>query len=221
MQEIKSYAQAKDDIKIWPALCDTPAGYFVDVGAHDGRTLSETWAYEEIGWSGVCVEPHPRYTEGLRELRTHSKVYAVCCGPQNVDAVTFSCTENGYLSTCNAGDIEHLDALYGYKKGRLEIHVPMWTLDRILHDAGAPRPIDLLSIDTEGYEIEVLKGFTLNYWKPRIMLIEGFDQAHQDAVKAWMQPTGYFYAMLTGVNLCYCRYPEDVLKVSGVVDGPK
>ena len=39
--------------------------------------------------------------------------------------------------------------------------VPVRTLDDILTEAGAHAPIDLLSIDVEGHELEVLRGFDL------------------------------------------------------------
>ena len=35
-------------------------GVFVDIGAHDGITLSNTWFFENyLGWTGYCFEPNP------------------------------------------------------------------------------------------------------------------------------------------------------------------
>lgn len=34
-------------------------GSFVDVGAYDGRTFSNTYALAQRGWGGVCIEPAP------------------------------------------------------------------------------------------------------------------------------------------------------------------
>src|SRR5207253_9282795 len=52
------------------------------------------------------------------------------------------------------------------------VMVPARILDDILQEAEAPVPIDLLSIDVEGHELEVLRGFDLHRWKPRLMMIE-------------------------------------------------
>jgi len=40
-------------------------GYFVDIGAFDGITISNTYALEKIGWKGICVEPVPEIYERL------------------------------------------------------------------------------------------------------------------------------------------------------------
>ena len=52
------------------------------------------------------------------------------------------------------------------------IEVPIRTLDDVLAEAQAPAPIDLISLDVEGHELQVLDGFTLSRWKPRLILLE-------------------------------------------------
>ena len=49
-------------------------GVFVDVGAHDGVTLSNSLFFEEKrSWSGLCVEPNPNVFQKLEQSRS-----AVC-----------------------------------------------------------------------------------------------------------------------------------------------
>jgi FkbM family methyltransferase len=45
------------------------SGNFLDIGAYDGKTFSNTLRLAELGWSGVCVEPSPSAFIGL--LKTH------------------------------------------------------------------------------------------------------------------------------------------------------
>jgi Methyltransferase FkbM domain len=52
------------------------------------------------------------------------------------------------------------------------IDVPVRTLDSILEEAGAPEKFEFLSLDVEGHEIEVLRGFDLARWRPRLILLE-------------------------------------------------
>ena len=59
--------------------------------------------------------------------------------------------------------------------------VPTRTLDSILEEAEAPAPIDLLSIDVEGHETEVLRGFDFGRWQPLLILIEDHVNRPADA----------------------------------------
>jgi FkbM family methyltransferase len=52
------------------------------------------------------------------------------------------------------------------------MNVPTRTLDSILIEAGTPSGFVFLSIDVEGHEIEVLRGFDIGRWRPRFILLE-------------------------------------------------
>jgi FkbM family methyltransferase len=48
----------------------TRNGIFVDIGAHDGVTFSNSFFFEkELDWSGVCIEPIPEVFEKLKRNR--------------------------------------------------------------------------------------------------------------------------------------------------------
>lgn len=208
---MKFHGQANQDMILWGALfSDVPHGYFVDVGAHDGVTYSNTLVFEERGWLGVCVEAHPDYITDLHKSRKFSYIIHAAAGPQNLPDVTLYGTPFGFLSTVEHSDVSMLDAIHGYDGiGRKEYHVPMRRLDDILHDVNSPVGFELLCIDTEGYEVEVLKGFTIDYWIPRVILLEGFDTKHKDAVITWMADKGYTFADTLGVDLVYCLEMAD------------
>lgn len=75
------------------------------------------------------------------------------------------------------------------------------TLDGVLQDAGASAPIDFLSIDTEGHEIEVLSGFDLARWRPRLILIE--DLVLDRDLHRLLTGRGYKWVRRTGLNSWY------------------
>lgn len=52
---------------------DIPSGYFLDIGANDGYTISNTvWLEAEAGWTGVLVEPQPSMAFYLQHNRPRS-----------------------------------------------------------------------------------------------------------------------------------------------------
>lgn len=50
------YSQSSEEQAILDAVGDK-TGTFIDIGAYDGKTFSNTLALVERGWSGVMVEP--------------------------------------------------------------------------------------------------------------------------------------------------------------------
>lgn len=144
---------------------NAPEGFFVEVGANDPHALSQTFHLEERGWTGVLVEPQPNLAEKLRQMR-RAKVFAVACSsPDNAGRS---------LPFHVAGPLSALDRARMAPGAEPEkvILVPVRTLDDILAEAQAPTPIDFLSIDVEGHELEVLRGFDVTRWRPRLILLE-------------------------------------------------
>jgi hypothetical protein len=81
------------------------------------------------------------------------------------------------------------------------ILVPTRTLNDILAEADAPTPIDLLSIDVEGHEIEVLLGFDFEHWQPRLSLIE--DHVADLRTHRFLKLNGYRLVRRVGNNGWY------------------
>jgi FkbM family methyltransferase len=169
-------------------------GYFVEVGANDPVMLSQTWDLEQQGWSGVLVEPQPDLAAALRHRRS-AKVYeAACSSPRHAGATMALHLAGIHSSLDPALNISTVSA-------RGTIDVPVRTLDEILTEAGAPTPLDLLSIDVEGLEIEVLEGIDLGRWRPRLILVE--DLAMNLRLHRHLRARGYQWVRRTGLNSWY------------------
>jgi FkbM family methyltransferase len=169
-------------------------GYFVEVGANDPEYLSQTWHLEERGWTGVLVEPQPELAAELARRR-RAKVYPVACSSPRQAGRTMALHLAGIHSSFDP------DLNISTTRAEGAVEVPVKTLDEILVDAGAPAPIDFLSIDIEGHEIEALEGFDFARWRPRLILIE--DLAMNLAVHRCLTAHGYKWMRRTGLNSWY------------------
>src|SRR2546430_15877172 len=59
------------------------SGFFVEVGANRPQQESQTWHLEQLGWTGILIEPQPALADELHRRRT-AKVFAVACSsPDN------------------------------------------------------------------------------------------------------------------------------------------
>jgi FkbM family methyltransferase len=149
-------------------------GMFVEIGAYDGRTWSNTWGLAEIGWKGVYVEPvRELYDKCVNNHLHHKNIRFVqsCIGMG--DEVTMY---GGLINTASGVYVAHQWAYHDLGKF-LTI-----TLDD-LWDAAVRWPVDVLVIDVEGMEPEVLRGFSIDEHRPVMVIIEASEK-HPDE---WMR----------------------------------
>jgi FkbM family methyltransferase len=158
------------------------SGFFVEVGANRPQQESQSWHLEQLGWTGVLIEPQPQLANDLSCTRS-AKVFAVACSsPQNAGR---------RMPLHVAGALSSLDRdrmAPGAQPDRV-IEVPVRTLDDILAEARAPLRFDFLSIDVEGHELEVLRGFDIARWRPRLIVLE--DHVGNLGKHRYMQNVGY------------------------------
>lgn len=164
-------------------------GYFVEAGANDGYAQSNTYYLERFrGWSGVLVEPLPElYGRCVRE-RPRSKVFSCALVARDYEPTMVPMLTAGLMSLVRgAQKSPEADAEHCRQGARIqntevsEIEVPARTLTSVLDEAGAGR-IDLLSLDVEGYELDVLNGLDLSRYRPRHILVEARFREEIDAL---------------------------------------
>jgi FkbM family methyltransferase len=169
-------------------------GYFVEVGANDPQLLSQTYHLEKLGWTGILVEPQPELATRLADRR-NAKVYAVACSSPANAGKTLTLHLAGIHSSFDP-------ALYlATERPVGAMEVPVRTLNDLLEEAGAPTPLDFLSMDIEGHEIEALEGFDFARWAPRLLLIE--DLAMDLRLHRYLTARGYRWFRRTGLNNWY------------------
>jgi FkbM family methyltransferase len=182
------------------------SGYYVEVGAFNGVDLSNTCFFEQVGWSGVLIEPHPGLAEQCRRDRPRAAVFACAVVPPGGPAtVELEVSDGAELySSLKMGHGQHQHILR--ETGGLAIHrvaVEARTLDSILEEAGAPAGIDFVTIDVEGHEEGVLRGFDLARWRPRVVILERNGAILPPGIARLMTRNGYVYGLRTGVNDWY------------------
>lgn len=152
-------------------------GSFVDVGAHDGVTFSNTkYLEQELGWRGICVEPNP---DAFKLLAANRK--ATClnvCISSTCGEVVFSKVSgygemlSGISNNFDARHRERIRATLAEKGGGIEeIRVRSATLDSLVRQYHISA-IDYLSIDTEGSELQILQTLDLNKCPVKLLSVE-------------------------------------------------
>jgi len=213
MKEIKYYSQFGEEQiieKYMEPMGENYIGSCLDIGASNGININNTKYFEDKGWYCLCVEPNPRYFKELEVNRKNAINYAIA---DTIGQLKFTVVSLG--NDCeDAGsslkvDLRLLDRFmeYNWHIQTTPIFVSAITLDFCLENFYKSDKIDFISIDTEGTELDVLKGFDIEKWKPRLFVIENnFDD---NDIEIYLNMYGYKRDMRIEVNDYYI--PKDLV----------
>lgn len=170
----KKYSQLGQDDWV---LSKHVKGYFVEIGAYDGVSLSNTLKLEEHGWNGLCIEPNPKLYEQLIKNRKCS-CSKLAVHNKNNEVVKFQCGDvyGGIQSY-----LDHEAAKIGAND---IISVETITLNDILIKYNAPKNIEYISIDTEGNELQILESFPIENWNISLWTIEHNDHVRNNTTRS-------------------------------------
>lgn len=202
VSEAESHAQFAEDRILAEIFGERDDGWCVEVGANDGLTGSASYLFEKRGWQCLLVEPIPALVE---EIRKHRACRVVNCAASSGEGeARFFVAE--HVEAMSTLELTPYRAEWIRQSGGAvkEIAVRTATLDSLLQEAGFPE-IQFVTIDVEGHELAVLEGFTLETYKPRIVIIEDNSVDGDRAVAKHMSERGYVHFRRTGVNEWYAH----------------
>lgn len=183
-------------------------GFFIEAGAHKGFEQSPTHFLQQfLGWNGLLVEPNPINFTHLERNR-HGMILENCAlvGPSyNSDSIEMyedstSVQEMqiaGFMNTIGVEPLSYLGDEYkeqfnnNVNKNK-KINVKVATLNFLLERYSISN-IDLCILDAEGYEYEILEGFDLNKYKPKILIIEALGDNYTNKIKNYMNNFNYCF----------------------------
>lgn len=189
-------------------------GFFVEVGAFDGVSCSNTSCLADVGWSGILIEPVPAYAQACRERYRGNDNIRVVQAAVGASRGQIDIHVAGSLTTSSQRLIEaYRDISWARSVAHEASHltVQQQTLDEILETAGAASPIDVLSVDVEGGEEAVFAGFTLARWRPTLIIIE-LVHTHPDlhgisagdaAIQKMIERNGYSVVYKDAINTVF------------------
>lgn len=193
VQKLRNKAAERELVQLF--FCKSNEGYFLDIGANHPKNSSQTWHLEQKGWRGVLVEPISELCEKLRKDRPRSiTVQAACGAPEQRGQVKFHVADGFACSTLEENGVS-ADVSFI----RTDI-VDLKTLDGILEEINPPE-IDFVSIDVEGSQLNVLRGFNLPKYKPKLLLVE--DHLYNLKTHRYLRQHNYYLAKRTSRNSWY------------------
>ncbi|XP_018010969.1 uncharacterized protein LOC108668294 [Hyalella azteca] len=178
----KFYSQHGQDKHVTKIFRDMRGGFFFEVGALTGESLSNTLYLErELGWTGVLMEPTPVSYHVLKSKNRRAHIMRACLAPDtSYREPVFDIGREAWGNT-----------LVDAEKTSKSVGVPCYPFYSILAALGNP-VVDYMSLDVEGVELKVLKSIPWDDVKIRVITIEIFLLPEgPEALRTFMEGKGF------------------------------
>lgn len=164
-------------------------GYFVEFGATDGKTYSNTLLLEDrFSWTGILAEPAKRWQRDL-ELNRNCVLDTRCVWRKTGEMLEFFEVQSAEYSTLAV--FSENDRHAGLRTRRKSYFVETVTLEDLLNAHNAPKTISYLSVDTEGSELEIIRGFNFHKYDFNFITIEHNYSNNRQAIFDLLSKNGY------------------------------
>jgi len=194
------------DMLVADLLGNKRGGVFVDIGANDGVTISNTCYLErELGWSGIAVEPIPSIFETLKANRSCTLVNG-CVTTESGTGKFFEVVGGpNMLSTLAIHNVGLTARRLRKNAARhsaeiREIDVPCFIFPDLAERHGM-REIDFLSVDTEGGELEILRTIDFTKFPTKVISVE--NNYYSPDIRTYLESKGFFLLGTFGVDEIY------------------
>ena len=204
---MKSYGDYETDLVIQKYFEPGYIGTCIDIGAGVGTERSNTYYFEKNRWVCLCIEPNPNLYRHMRMYRRLALNLA--CSNYDKKSAPFQVyvvnQDNQEAISSLVVDQRLVESHKGIINKTYEIQVEVKKLDTILSKINIEK-IDFISIDTEGTELDVLQGFDIARWKPKLLVIE--NNFNDTGLKEYLSKFGYILSERIGVNDFYVNPDE-------------
>ncbi|MCL1946968.1 MAG: FkbM family methyltransferase [Chitinivibrionia bacterium] len=186
--------QIHQDMFAWSYFDGKKDGFYIDIGANDGKYISNTYIFEKLGWGGACIEPLPDVFEKLRKNRS-CDCFNVAISDVSGESIEFIRAKGvEVLSGLSSQMTEAHKERIRREKGEIEkIYVKTLTFDDLMSNYPDTKHIDFMSIDVEGAEMSVLKTIDFKKYSFGFITLENNEEIKRNSTRliTFMQKRGY------------------------------
>ena len=191
---IESFSSFGEDRLILKFLSKQPAGFFVDVGAHDPIDYSNTYALYQRGWRGIAIDPDPDAIAAFRTKRPKD-IALQCAIGTKVGEVTLHLFNDRSMNTVDE-NLFRKTLVNPRKRHQGDIRVQRRPLaDVLAAHVPAGTPVDFINVDCEGADLDVLRSNDWARFHPALLAVEdlGLDleRVTESHIFRFLRPLGY------------------------------
>jgi len=166
-----SYSQGGIDLLLNHIFKNKKNGFYIDIGCNHPVKNNNTYLFYKKGWSGINIDLDKKSIDLFKLFRPNDKNINCAVSSSNLEQNLFFYHDKSPINT-----ISDLAANYQNANVKEIRKIKTQTLNSILDNLNLKnKQIDIVSIDVEGHEMEVIKGFNLQKYKPHVVVVEYLD----------------------------------------------
>ncbi len=197
----KMYSQRNEEKYIIGFFKGYKTGRFLDIGAYDGKTFSNTRQLALQGWRGVLVEPSPSVTGALEKLYEDNNRFEILkVGIGKKDGIFPFYNFDG--DAIGSFDKKHADFWAIKARPYKIIQIEVISVETLFERVGFD--FDFINIDVEGWSVQLLSVLDFNKLKNLRMICVEFEHK-VDLVKSLVVGHGFKFLQRTSENLIMVR----------------
>lgn len=167
---LATYSQYQEDLILDCIFNSKKDGTYVDIGANDPDLFSNTKRFYDKGWSGINIEPTPHLFDSICKKRLRDINLNIGIGKRNGELTFYELSANTLSTFSKEAALENCKK-YNSRIEK-EYTVKIKPLKEIFEKYLSEKSVDFLSVDTEGFELEVLESNDWLIHRPRAIMIE-------------------------------------------------
>lgn len=194
------YGQTAEDA-VLQLLLNQDKGFYIDIGAGKPKRGSNTQIfYRRTGWSGILVDPISRNVKILRLLRPKDRIIESLIGVEKGPIMFWEFDPYEY-STADKTVADRVLLIVGVRLKDCSNRTVL-SLEEISigNDFSIPT---LLSVDCEGFDLQVLKSNNWIKFRPTVICVEEWDfsfETKNSEIGAYLYNLGYSRFAYTGLS---------------------
>lgn len=196
-----SYSHLGEDLFLSKQFPKDYRGFYIDVGANDPKRKNNTYYFYKKGWSGVTIEPDPPCFKKnlIYRPKDINLNIGISDSSGNLDFYLFF---PSLLNTFSKNEAD-IYVSQGYKLEKI-LKIEVKKLEEVIEERMLENSrIDILSIDTEGYDLKVLKGTNLKKYKPSFICVEFSKDSISNELDKFLKDSCYEFIYSNPSNSIY------------------